>query len=90
MKIKRIKRISGTVGVRITATERVLGFNKIAPIEVDMLLYKQENKINHWAPFYDVHFKGTNIYMEKGLSSFKIERRAMYTNIKLIFQGNLN
>lgn len=88
--MKKIKRISGTVGIRATATEVVLGFNKISALEIDQLIYRQDKKVNQYNSFYDIHFKGANIYTEKGTSSFRIEQKAMYTNIKLIFQGNLN
>jgi molybdate-binding protein len=88
--MKKIKRIQGTIGVRATASEMVLGFNKISALEVDQLIYKQEKKVDQYNSFYDIHFKGKDIYTEKGMSSFRIEQKAMWSNIKLIFQGNLN
>lgn len=88
--MKKIKRTSGTTGIRATAAEIVLGFNKISALEVDQLLYQQERKVNQYNSFFDIHFKGKDIYTEKGLSSFKIEQKAMRCNIKLLFQGNLN
>lgn len=84
------KRTAGTVGVRATASEVVLGFNKINSLEVDQLIYRQESKIRHTDSFFDIHFKKDKIYMERGLSSFRIERKPMYCSIKLLFQGNLN